>query len=78
MVFDAETVGPGTTYTRTDLPANGFRLYSEPTGVHHVVVNGREIIRDGQYLGKPAGAILRPGTDTYTVSIPAAREKEPA
>jgi N-acyl-D-aspartate/D-glutamate deacylase len=78
VVFDAGTIGPGTTYTRADLPAGGVRLYSDPTGIYHVVVNGREIIRDGQYLGVPAGAILRPGVGTYTVSIPAAREKESA
>jgi N-acyl-D-aspartate/D-glutamate deacylase len=76
VVFDPDTVGPGETYTRTDLPAGGMRLYSDPTGIHHVVVNGREIIRDSQYLGTPAGEILRPGVSTYTVSIPAAREKE--
>jgi len=78
VVFDPETIGPGETYTRADLPAGGMRLYSDPTGIHHVVVNGREIIRDSQYLGTPAGQILRPGVSTYTVSIPAAREKEPA
>ncbi len=76
VIFDPETIGPGVTYTREDLPAGGARLYSDPTGIHHVVVNGREIIRDGEYLGVPAGHILRPGVGTYTVDIPAAREKE--
>jgi N-acyl-D-aspartate/D-glutamate deacylase len=76
VIFDPATIGPGVTYTREDLPAGGARLYSDPIGIHHVVVNGREIIRDGQYLGTPAGHILRPGVGTYTVEIPAAREKE--
>ena len=51
-------------------PANHRNFYAEAEGMHHVIVNGREIIRDGKYLGLPAGKILRSGQDTYTVSIP--------
>jgi N-acyl-D-aspartate/D-glutamate deacylase len=71
VVFDPERVGAGPTYTRRDLPAGGARLYSDARGISHVIVNGHEVIRDGSYLGSPAGAILRPGADTHTVSIPA-------
>jgi len=70
VVFDADKIHPGQEYTRDDLPAKGRRLYSDPKGVDHVIVNGREIVRDGRYLGTPAGIVLRPGKDTYTVSIP--------
>jgi N-acyl-D-aspartate/D-glutamate deacylase len=76
VIFDPETVGPGEVYTRHDLPANGARLYSDAQGIAHVIVNGREIIRDGEYLGVAAGKVLRPGRDTYTVSIPAAGRRQ--
>jgi len=72
VVFDPETVGPGAVVTRKDLPAGGERLYADANGISNVVVNGREIIRNNKYLGVPAGAVLRSGKDTYTVTIPAA------
>jgi N-acyl-D-aspartate/D-glutamate deacylase len=75
VIFDADKVGPGREYTRYDLPANGRRLYSDAEGISHVIVNGREIIRNGKYLDTPAGIILRPGRDTYTVAIPGAKKK---
>ena len=71
VVFDEESVGDGEVYTRGDLPAGGARLYGDAEGIHHVIVNGREIIRDNTYLGVPAGQVLRPGDGTYTVGIPA-------
>jgi N-acyl-D-aspartate/D-glutamate deacylase len=71
VVFDPATVGAGETYTRTDLPAGGARVYAEAMGIGHVIVNGTEIIRDGEYTGAIPGTILRPGRDTATVPIPA-------
>jgi N-acyl-D-aspartate/D-glutamate deacylase len=73
VVFDEATIGHGPVYTREDLPAGGARLYGDADGIHHVIVNGIEIIRDNAYLGVPAGKVLRPGEGTYTVDIPAAR-----
>jgi N-acyl-D-aspartate/D-glutamate deacylase len=73
IVFDEATVGHGEVYTREDLPAGGARLYGDAEGIHHVIVNGTEIIRDNRYLGTPAGQVLRPGEGTYTVKIPAAQ-----
>jgi N-acyl-D-aspartate/D-glutamate deacylase len=78
VVFDEEKVGDGGVYTRQDLPAGGARLYGDAEGIYHVIVNGTEIIRDNEYLGTPAGQVLRPGEGTYTVSIPAAKHAEPA
>jgi N-acyl-D-aspartate/D-glutamate deacylase len=75
VIFDADKIAPGREYTRYDFPASGRRLYSDAIGISHIIVNGREIIRDGKYLGAPAGIILRPGKDTYTVAIPAASNK---
>jgi N-acyl-D-aspartate/D-glutamate deacylase len=73
VIFDSDKVRPGKLHTRRDMPANGLRLYASAEGIHHVIVNGHEIIRDNTYLGVPAGTIVRPGKDTYTVTIPAAR-----
>ena len=70
LVFDENKIAPDKLHTREDLPANGARLYREATGIEHVIVNGREIIRGGKHLGVPAGIVIRPGKDTYTVPIP--------
>lgn len=48
-VFDPETVGPGPVRRVRDFPADAERLTAdEPTGVRHVLVNGRPIQIDGQ------------------------------
>jgi len=69
VIFDPNQVARGEVYTREDLPGGCMRLYADACGIHNVIVNGREIIREGTYLGSPAGVILRPGKDTYTVKI---------
>jgi N-acyl-D-aspartate/D-glutamate deacylase len=71
VVFDPDKIGAGPTYTREDLPGGGGRLYSDATGISHVIVNGREVIRDGEYLEVPAGTVLRAREHTVTVNIPA-------
>jgi N-acyl-D-aspartate/D-glutamate deacylase len=76
VIFDPAEVGPSATYTRADMPGGGERLYADAKGIHHVIVNGRKVIRDNQYLGVPAGTVLRPGTDTFTVGIPSALAAE--
>ncbi|MDE0605744.1 MAG: hypothetical protein OXH78_01140 [Acidimicrobiaceae bacterium] len=40
VVFDAETVGLGETYTKYDLPTGAGRLYADATGIEHVIANG--------------------------------------
>jgi hypothetical protein len=47
VILDPDTVGPGTVVPRQDLPANGWRLYSEATGIDATIVNGVAIVRDG-------------------------------
>jgi N-acyl-D-aspartate/D-glutamate deacylase len=69
LVFDPETIGPGQVEARTDLPAKGWRLYSEAVGIHHTFVNGVEIAKDGVLTGAVGGKVLRSGRDTTTVSI---------
>jgi N-acyl-D-aspartate/D-glutamate deacylase len=69
LVFDPRTIGPGQVEARTDLPASGWRLYSEAVGIHHTLVNGVEITKDGVLTGAVGGQVLRSGRDTTTVGI---------
>jgi len=69
VIFDADTVASGPTHTRFDLPGGAGRLYAEAVGIAHVIVNGREIVRNGSHTGACAGTILRSGRDTESVAI---------
>lgn len=68
VVFDPETIGHGPERTRDDLPGGASRLYAEATGVEHVLVNGSEIVRHGEFTGELPGTLMRSGQDTDTVS----------
>jgi hypothetical protein len=52
---------------RFDLPGESPRLYSQPPGIEHVIVNGVEIVRGGEPLEPRPGRVLRSGVDTETV-----------
>ena len=73
VVFDRDTVGRGPTYNRFDVPGNQFRVYADAEGVHHVFVNGVQIVRDGEHTGKLPGTVLKSGRDTRTVAMDAMR-----
>ena len=50
-VFDPQTVGTGPTRRVRDFPADAERLTAEePSGLRHVLVNGRAIRRNGEQL----------------------------
>jgi N-acyl-D-aspartate/D-glutamate deacylase len=72
VVFDEATLAPGEVRTRFDLPGGAGRLYSEAEGIHHVFVNGTEIIAGGEVTGERPGTLLRSGRDTYTVETASA------
>ena len=79
VIFDEATVGRGPTETRHDLPGGrDFRIYADAVGVNHVIVNGVEIVRDGEHTGKLPGHVLRSGKDTKTVSLDSMRAATPA
>lgn len=73
VVFDSETVGKGPTYNRFDVPGDQFRVYADAEGVHHVFVNGVQVVRDGAHTGSLPGTVLRSGRDTRTVAMDAMR-----
>jgi N-acyl-D-aspartate/D-glutamate deacylase len=68
-VIDPTTVGPRPTVTRTDLPGGAWRLYGEADGIDHVLVNGEEIVRNGEFTAARPGTLLRSGRDTSGTGI---------
>ena len=63
VVFDPDTVAPGPLRRVRDFPADSERLTADqPTGVHHVLVNGQAVVRDGALVETDArpGQVVRP------------------
>jgi N-acyl-D-aspartate/D-glutamate deacylase len=67
VLFDPATVGPAGERTFDDLPGGASRIVAESHGVHHVLVGGTAVVRDGEYTGDTPGRVLRSGRDTRTV-----------
>jgi N-acyl-D-aspartate/D-glutamate deacylase len=63
VVFDPATIAPEPVAVRADLPGGARRLYAEARGVHHVLVNGREVAAYGQAIDVRPGVMLRSGHD---------------
>jgi N-acyl-D-aspartate/D-glutamate deacylase len=68
-VIDPTKVGARPTYARYDLPGGAWRLYGEADGIDHVLVNGAEIVRHGEFTDARPGALLRSGRDTAGTAV---------
>ncbi len=68
VIFDANTVAPDEVEVREDLPGGAWRLYSEAVGVHHVFINGKQAVLNGQFTDARPGTLLRAGRDTEPVT----------
>ena len=64
VLFEPDAVAPGPVRWQDDLPGGAGRLFSEPVGIEHVVVNGTEIVAGGKLTGERPGRVLRAGIDT--------------
>jgi N-acyl-D-aspartate/D-glutamate deacylase len=60
MIFDPETVGPGTKRLVHDLPGGEGRFSARPRGFHATLVNGVPIVLDGKLTDALPGRLLRP------------------
>jgi N-acyl-D-aspartate/D-glutamate deacylase len=71
VLFDPAEVGSEPAIARTDLPAGGLRLYAESRGVVGVFVGGEAVVDHGAFTHALPGTVLRAGTHTDTVTVPA-------
>ena len=71
VVLDPAIVGADELLLEHDLPGDSPRLMSAPIGVERVYVNGTLPVVDGANTAALAGTVLRSGTHTETVPIPA-------
>ncbi len=60
MLFDPDTVGPGTKRMVHDLPGGEGRFVARPQGIKATIVNGEPIVLDGKLTGAHPGRVLRP------------------
>ncbi|MDG2333892.1 MAG: amidohydrolase family protein [Myxococcota bacterium] len=64
MIFDPESVGPGTKRMEYDLPGGEGRFCARPRGFMATIVNGQPIVLGGELQNCLPGQVLRPaGTE---------------
>jgi N-acyl-D-aspartate/D-glutamate deacylase len=69
VVFDPDGIASGSIHTRVDLPGGAGRLYAEPSGIAHVIVNGEPIVEGRTFTEARPGSLIRAGRDTVTPSL---------
>jgi N-acyl-D-aspartate/D-glutamate deacylase len=68
VVIDPAVVDSGPARRVYDLPGGAMRLTAASCGIAHVLVNGAEVVTEGEPTGATPGQVLRSGRDTETVS----------
>jgi N-acyl-D-aspartate/D-glutamate deacylase len=68
VVIDPTTIGPQPVRMRFDLPTDAPRLFGGADGIAHVLVNGTEIVDNGEFTDARPGTLFRSGRDTETVT----------
>ncbi len=61
VIFDPRTVAPRMPEVRHDLPAGARRLFQNANGISATIVNGEQLLRNGEPTGKIPGRLLRSG-----------------
>lgn len=69
VVIDENTIGSEPTSIINDLPLDAPRLFAGAYGVEHVLCNGEEIVRSGEFTSNRPGSVLRSGTHTTNPSM---------
>jgi N-acyl-D-aspartate/D-glutamate deacylase len=77
VVFDPARVASRPVTLLHDLPGGGERLHAGSRGIAHVLVAGREVVRDGAVTDQRPGRVLRSGRDTETVTLADVRRWPP-
>jgi N-acyl-D-aspartate/D-glutamate deacylase len=67
LVIDEAEISSNEMAMRTDLPAGAGRLYADANGIDHVICNGTEIVRHGEFTAGRPGTILRSGVHTRPI-----------
>lgn len=62
MIFDPESVGPGTKRLVDDLPGGERRFLARPRGFRATIVNGEPIVLDGELQTALPGQLVFPAT----------------
>lgn len=44
-------------------------MFAKAVGMEHVICNGQEVVRQGEFTEAKPGAVLRSGEHTYTPDI---------
>ena len=69
IVFDEATVDSEEIRMNYDVPGGSGRLFAKAVGMEHVICNGQEIVRHGEFTQARPGTVLRSGQHTYTPAI---------
>ena len=59
VVFDPARIRALEPVTVRDLPGGNPRLFQGAEGIHHTIVNGTSLTKDGKHLGSYPGQVLR-------------------